>query len=423
MITKEGFMDIIAMHHSGLSVRNISRALGIHRKTVKKHIEADAFPQYHKRKRGISILEPYKQIINDYLDQDDYQGTWIFDRLKQSGYPGSYDTVKHYVADIKEQKTRLAYIRFETEPGLQAQVDWGDFQVQEPNGRTTTVYAFALVLGYSRDMYVGFVERCTLDIFMDCHIRAFSYLRGVSAEILYDNMKNVVIGRADNGRPAFNIEFLHFAHHYGFQPKAAPPYSPWVKGKVERPMVYIRERFWRGYSFSSIQKANEDIMVWLNETANRRIHGTHHEAVNLRWEREIPCLRELPPVDYDTSLKVFRKVYKDCQLSYNGNRYGVPYHVVGKKVMIKIKGDLIRIYHDQELLATYREPKSKNNMISDPQIYEQLKHDKEQLSRKYGKHKGKATRGLITESLYVAVSHRSLSEYDKYAQGGVSWNN
>ena len=103
-------MDIIAMHHSGLSIRNISRALGIHRKTVKKHIEADAFPQYRKRKRGISILEPYKQIINDYLDEDDYQGTWIFDRLKRSGYTGSYDTLKHYVADIKEQKTRLAYI-------------------------------------------------------------------------------------------------------------------------------------------------------------------------------------------------------------------------------------------------------------------------------------------------------------------------
>jgi len=416
-------MDIIAMHRSGLSVRNISRTLGIHRKTVKKHIEAGAFPQYHKRKSVISILDPYKQIINDYLDQDDYQGTWIFDRLKRSGYSGSYDTLKHYVANIKEQKSRLAYIRFETEPGLQAQVDWGDFQVQEPNGRTTTVYAFELVLGYSRGMYVEFAERCSLDVFMDCHIKAFRYLHGISAEILYDNMKNVVIGRADNGRPTFNIEFLHFAHHYGFQPKVAPPYSPWVKGKVERPMDYIRERFWRGYSFSSIQKANEDIMVWLNETANRRIHGTHHEAVNLRWEKEIPFLRKFPPVDYDTSLKVFRKVYKDCQLSYNGNRYGVPYHVVGKKVMIKIKGDLIRIYHDQELLATYREPETKNNMISDPRIYEQLKHDKEQLNRKYGKHKGKATRGLINDSLYVVVSHRPLSEYEKYVQGGASWNN
>lgn len=423
MITEEGFMDIIAMRHSGLSIRNISRTLGIHRKTVKKHIEAKAFPQYRKGKRSISILEPYKQIINDYLDQDDYQGTWIFDRLKRIGYAGGYDTVKRYVSDIKEQKIRLAYIRFETEPGLQAQVDWGDFQVQEPDGRMSTVYAFVMVLGYSRAKYIEYVERCTLDVFMDCHIRAFRYLQGVTAEILYDNMKNVVIGRKDNGKPVFNIEFLHFAHHYGFQPMAAPPYSPWVKGKVERPMDYIRERFWRGYAFSSIQKANEDVMLWLNETANHRVHGTHHEAVRLRWEREVPCLRKLPPVDYDTSLKVFRKVFKDCQLSYNGNRYRVPYHVVGKRVMLKIKGDLIRIYHDQELLAGYREPESKNNMIGDPRIYEQLKNDKEQLNRKYGKYKGKATRGLVTDSLYADVTHRPLAEYDQYAQGGVSWNN
>jgi transposase len=421
MISGEVFMDIKAMHRSGISVRKISRTLGIHRNTVKKHIEATDFPQYHQRKRKLSILEPYRQIINDYLEQDDYQGTWIFDRLKRLGYAGGYDTVKRYVSDIKEQKTRLAYIRFETEPGLQAQFDWGDFQVQEPDGRTTTVYAFVLVLGYSRAMYVEFVERCTLDVFMDCHIRAFRYLQGVPAEILYDNMKNVVIGR-ENGKVTFNIEFLHFAHHYGFQPMAAPPYSPWVKGKVERPMDYIRERFWRGHDFNSIQKTNADVIAWLNDTANRRIHGTHREPVDERWAKEIPCLKSHPPVDYDTSLKVFRKVYKDCQLSYNGNRYQVPYHVVGKKVMLKIKGDLIRIYHDQELLASYREPKTKHNLIGDPHIYEQLKHDKEQLSRKYGRHKGKATRGLVSNSLYDDVSYRPLAEYEKYAQGGVLWN-
>ncbi len=415
-------MDIIAMHRKGLSVRKISRTLGIHRKTVKKQIEAKAFPQYCKRKRSVSILEPYKQIINDYLDQDDYQGTWVFERIKRIGYAGGYDTVKRYVSDIKEQKTRLAYIRFETEPGLQAQFDWGDFQIQEPDGRTTTIYAFVIVLGYSRAMYVEFVERCTLDVFMDCHIRAFRYLQGVPAEIFYDNMKNVVIGR-ENGKVVFNIESLHFAHHYGFQPKVTPPYSPWVKGKVERPIHYIREQFWRGYSFSSIRKANEDAMAWFDETANRRIHGTHHEAIHLRWEREIPSLRGLPPVDYDTSLKVFRKVYKDCQLSYNGNRYCVPYHVVGKRVMLKIKDDLIRIYYDQELLASYREPKTKNNLIGNARIYEQLKHDKEQLSRKYDRHKGKASRGLINSSLYADVISRPLAEYEKYAQGGVLWNN
>ncbi len=422
MISEEVFMDIIAMHRSGLSVRQISRKLGIHRNTVKKQIETKEFPHYHKHKRGVSILEPYKQIINDYLDQDDYQATWISDRIKRIGYPGGYDTVKHYVSNIKEQKTQLAYIRFETEPGLQAQVDWGDFQIQGPYGKTDTVYAFILVLGYSRAMYVEFVERCTLDAFMDCHMNAFRYLQGIPAEILYDNMKHVVISR-ENGKPVFNIEFLYFAHHYGFQPKIAPPYSPWVKGKVERPINYIRERFWRGYSFSSVQKANEDVIAWLNETANRRIHGTHRDPIDERWTREIPCLKKHPPTDYDTSLKVFRKVYKDCVLSYNGNRYRVPYHVVGKKVMLKIKGDLLRIYHDQELLATYRELETKHNLMGDPLIYEQLKHDKEQLSRKYGRQKGKATRGLVSNSLYADVSYRPLAEYEKYAQGGVLWNN
>lgn len=422
MISKEVFMDIIAMRRNGYSIRKIAKLTGIHRKTVKRHLENNSFPAYKKEKRKFSILEPYTQIIRDYLDQDDYQATWIYDRLRRMGYAGSYDTVKIYVRAIKEQKTRLAYARFETEPGLQAQVDWGDFQVQEPNGKTLTLYAFVMLLGYSRAMYVELVERCTLETFLDCHIHAFHFLQGVPAEILYDNMKNVVLGR-ENGKTVFNLEFLHFAHHYGFQPKACPPYSPWVKGKVERPMDYIRERFWRGYSFYSLPQANRDMIAWLEETANQRIHGTHRQPILGRWKEEIPCLGKLPLADYDTSLKVFRKVYKDCQLSYNGNRYKVPYQAIGKKVMLKVKGQLIRIYHDQDLLASYQEPTGKGQVIGDPGIYEQLKRDQAQLSRKYGKNKGQATRGLSNGSLYPDVALRPLAEYERYAAGGVQWNN
>ena len=415
-------MDIIAMHRNGYSIRKIAKLTGIHRRTVKRHLESNSFPAYKKEKRKLSILEPYTQIIRDYLEQDDYQATWIYDRLKRMGYPGSYDTVKTYVRAIKEQKTRLAYARFETEPGLQAQVDWGDFQVQEPNGKTLTLYAFVMLLGYSRAMYVELVERCTLETFLDCHIHAFHFLQGVPAEILYDNMKNVVLGR-ENGKTVFNVEFLHFAHHYGFQPQACPPYSPWVKGKVERPMDYIRERFWRGYSFYSLPQANRDMIAWLEETANQRIHGTHRQPILCRWQEEIPCLGKLPLADYDTSLKVFRKVYKDCQLSYNGNRYKVPYQVIGKKVMLKVKGQTIRIYHDQDLLASYQEPPGKGQVIGDPGIYEQLKRDQAQLGRKYGQNKGQATRGLSNGSLYPDVALRPLAEYERYAAGGVQWNN
>ena len=422
MITPEAFMDIITLHREGHSIRFIAKKTGHHRNTVKKYLNNKTFPQYHKRKRKKSLLDPYHQIIKDYLEQDNYKGTWIYDRIKSMGYTGGYDVVKHYVKSIKEQQSRLAYIRFETMPGLQAQVDWGDFQVREVNGQTTTFYAFAIVLGFSRALYVEFVNRCTLEKFMDCHKNAFKYLGGIPAEILYDNMKNVVIGRKD-GKVLFNTEFLHFSYHYGFHPKLCPAYSPWVKGKIERPIDYIRERFWRGYNFESLEKANKDIMSWLNVTANRRIHGTHKQPINERWEQEIPSLGEVPCVEYDTSLKVFRRVYKDCQISYNGNRYVVPYHVVGKKVMLKIKYNIIRIYYDQEFLVSYREPQEKNIFINNPSFYEKLKHDKEQLSRKYFSKKGKATRGLTTRSLFPQVTYRPLEEYDSLVQGGVSWNN
>lgn len=420
MISQEVFMEIKVMSHRGISKRSIAKTLGIHRDTVTKHLADDQLPRTGKVKGGDSILVPYHQIINDYLEDDDYKATWIFDRLRMIDYPGSYETLKNYVRDIKEQKTRLAYARFETEPGLQAQCDWGDFQIEEPNGKSSTVYAFVLLLGYSRAMYVEFVRCCTLEAFMDCHVHAFHYLQGSPLEILYDNMKNVVLARSP-GKAVFNMEFSHLAHHYVFQPRVAPPYSPWVKGKVERPMDFIRERFWRGYSYTSVERTNEDILSWLNETANSRIHGTHRQPVQERWQQEINYLGKLPPRDYDTSIKAFRRVYKDCQLSYDGNRYQVPHRAVGKKVMLKIKHNLVRIYHDQDLLATYQQPEGKGQTIGDPRIYEALKNDKEQIARKYGNRKGKATRGLTTSSLYV--SHRPLSEYEKYSQGGVVWSN
>lgn len=418
MIATEVYMDILALKRQGHSLRAIARKLGIHRKTVKKHLESNCFPTYSRTSAKPSILEPYHQVIRDFLDEDDYQATWIFERLKRMGYAGSYDTLKVFVRSIKEQKCRIAYTRFETEPGLQAQVDWGDFKIADNAGNTTTVYAFVMVLGFSRAMYVEFVERCTLESFMDCHLRAFRQLRGVPAEILYDNMKHVVIGR-EHGKPSLNVEFLHFSKHYGFTPRLCPPYSPWVKGKVERPMDYLRESFWRGYTYRSLGQANADVATWIAETAHQRIHGTYRQQVKLRWEQELPHLGALPATDYDTSLKFFRKVYKDCLICFGGNRYYVAAQVVGKKVLLKVKNGLVRIYHDADLLATYTIPDGKGHTLGIPS---RLSRTPQQTPR-YGRDKGKATRGLVTGTLYPEVYRRPLSEYDRYAAGGVTWSN
>ena len=102
MISTEVFMDILALRRQGFSMRYIARKLGIHRNTVKRYLESKAPPKYRRGKRKGSILDPYKQIIDDYLQNDDYRATWVFDRISKMGYQGSYDTVKTYVRQVKE---------------------------------------------------------------------------------------------------------------------------------------------------------------------------------------------------------------------------------------------------------------------------------------------------------------------------------
>jgi hypothetical protein len=253
---------------------------------------------------------------------------------------------------------------------------------------------------------------------MDGHIKAFAFFGGVPKEVLYDNMKHVVISRQGN-RVSFNHEFVHFAAHYGFTPIACPPYRPWVKGKVERPIDFIRERFWRGYHFESLDTANRDLRKWLETIANQRIHSTHRQPIIDRWQQEEVILTPLPTRAYDTAIKVYRKVYKDCQVAYNGNRYIVPPKVVGRRILLKIKDGVIRFFHDDELLATYTEPDGKHHLIGDRRFYEQLTREQGDKPGRYGPKKGAATRGLTNGSLFPEVMQRPLADYALAAQGGA----
>jgi transposase len=418
MLRQEEWMDIWSLNQQGLSNRAIARKLGLHRNTIKKHLEAEGFPRYSIVTRH-SGLTPFHGMIKDWLSQDDYQGTRIWELVVQQGFEGSYETVKRFVRTVKEERSRVAYLRFETHPGRQAQVDFGDFKIIGPDGREETLYCFVMVLGFSRHMYVEFIEHCTMTVFLDCHKRAFGFFGGVPGESLYDNMKNVVVKRLV-GQAKFNATFLDFARHYRFKPLAAPPYAPWCKGKVERPIDYIRERFWRGYQFTSMERANRDMRHWLGTVAFERIHGTTRQKVSERFAVEKPRLGRIPQRPYDTSEKVARKVYKDCLVSFGANRYMVPHAYVGKRVVVKVKNGLVRIFHDDTFLVLYRIPEGKGHILTEPRFVHALRKDAEQQRRKYHvpAGKGKATRGLLKHGLrFETVQRRPLSEYDRIAGG------
>lgn len=411
-------MDILTLHRKGLKQRAIARKLGISRNTVKKYVENPHLvfepPQFRNRK---SLLDPYNDNIKAWIEEDnDYTATWIYDRLSNMGFVGSYEIVKRRVRQIKETYHKVAYMRFETEPGYQAQVDFGEFQVAKPDGSIEKLYLFSMILGYSRKMYAELIERCDLPTFLDCHIHAFEHLGGVPEQILYDRMKNVYIGKIA-GKRKFNDTLIGFALHYGFKPEVTPAYAAWVKGKIERPYSFIREGFWRGYGFICIETANRDLNNWLCKK-DERVHGTTHEVVRVRFEREKPHLRMLPRQAFDTSYRIYRKVYKDCTVRFEGNSYVVPHTLVGKLIILRVKNKTMRIFDNHRLVVTYEIPEGKGHLIQKKRFYEALRKDREMNKRKYksGRRlKGRARHTISpNKPIYAMDVHvRPLFVYDR----------
>ena len=420
-------MDILSMHRRGFSINAIAHALNLNWRTVKKYLDSDHLDKSYDTSQRKSLLEPYYCFIQQWLSEEKYTASRIFDKLRILGYPGGYDQVRRYVKRIKNDLGRKAYIRFETEPGRQAQVDFGDFQLQDDNGRkVATVYLFAMILGYSRKLYVEFIPQRTMKEFLDCHIRAFSFFGGVPEEILYDRMRNVFI-RQLAGAVEWNKQFHDLCLHYRFKPLVAPAYAPWVKGKIERPMDFVRESFFRGYSYTTLEKANQDVMTWAL-TKESRIHGTTGERIDHRFmESESELLGSLPDLPFDTREVQYRRVFKDCTISYGSNRYVVPHSYVGKTVACK--NDLLKlaIIYDDKTLVVYDIPPGKGLLIQDPRFYKALKNDPFQNARKFSygsrREKGKATLGITTphRGYNIVVPTRPIEEYIKYA-GGSAWS-
>lgn len=408
-------MEIAFIKRQGLSYREIARKTGTDPRTVKKYCEN---PQLLGKPRKSSLrpskLDAFRDQIGNYLEEDaQYRASTIYDKLRRQGFTGGYAIVQRAVRPIRHQKQLKAYMRFETEPGAQAQVDFGEFQVEQPDGTIKKYFLFALILGYSRMLYAELLERCDMVSFLDAHQRAFQALGGAPLEILYDRMRNVFLrrltgkGSADGEQTEkvrFTQSLVDLALHYGFTPRVAPAYAPWVKGKVERPMDFVRESFWRGYVFTDLATANRNLADWLSEKA-QRVHGTTRERIDERFARERPSLQPLPQHLCDVSERLWREVRKDCTIAVLGNRYVVEHTLVGRKVLVRVRqGDRqLRVFEDDRLVVRYAIPEGKGHLVQEERFYAALKADRELQARKFahaagkrGAHKGRAVKKTIS---------------------------
>jgi transposase len=276
----------------GLSKAEVARELGVSRRTLYNWIgagqldrELDEAPvRYAPRPPKVCKINQFRSIIDTRLAEfPRLTSTRLFAEIRAAGYTGGYTQLKEYVRRVRPAPPLDPVVRFETPPGQQAQVDFAEFQL--PWGKR---YALVVVLAYSRLLWLQFYARQTMAVLMHGLEQAFASFGGVPRELLFDQMKAVIVNdqRALGGRLLENAEFVRFAAHWGFRIRACRPYRAKTKGKVERPIRYVRESFFYGRTFVNDADLNTQALSWLAQTANARIHRTTTQVPRVRFERE-----------------------------------------------------------------------------------------------------------------------------------------
>ena len=303
MIGEELAMEIRVLAKHGKGVREIARELGCSRNTVRRYLREASAGRYRPRAARSTKLDGYRDYIAGRVRAAlpaAIPAKVLLGEIRERGYCGGYTMVKAYVASLRTMVVAEPIVRFETAPGQQMQVDWAVIR-RGPN----RLSLFVATLGWSRAAYLEFVEDERVETLIACHEHAFLAFGGVPRDVLFDNMKTVVLERDayGDGRHRFNPAFLDFAKHAGFRPRLCSPYRAQTKGKVERFIRYVRGSFWVPLASRLRQDglevdretANVAVRRWLREVANARVHATTSEVPQDRLELERAKLAPLPP--------------------------------------------------------------------------------------------------------------------------------
>ena len=339
--------DIIRMFYSRTSQRRIAKRLAVDRKTVAKviaeHEQARTGESPKPRKPRTSVLDPFEDKLAQLLERyPDITAVRMVEELRRGGFQGGYTIVKDRLRDLRRHPRKLVR-RFETGPGVQSQMDYSTYEIDFTAEGKRRVHAFSYILGYCRRQYVHFVERQDFTTTIREHVAAFTYLQGVAADCLYDNMKVVVSGH-DGEQPIYNPHFLAFATYYGFRPVACRPRHPQTKGKIERPFWYLEQNLLNGRTFSSLQHLNETTSWWLAHVADVRVHKTTRRTPLDLYQEELPHLLPLPEKPYDTAEVVYRTVNPEGFITYLQNFYSVPWQRIGQLLPVRVTETEVIVY-------------------------------------------------------------------------------
>lgn len=331
--------------HRRETIANIGRQVGLlpPKPATPAKVPTDLGVAIGERKaRSRSVCEPYRAVIEAEAAKGCnakviYQGL-----VEHHGYEGGYDAVKRFVRKLRPDDRKIS-CRFETPPGEESQVDFGEgAPTRDPRtGKYRKPRLFVMTLGMSRAMYPTVLWKSSKQIWSELHEEAFAHFGGATRIVRPDNLKEGVLD-PDVYDPEINELYAAVLAHYGSIAVPCRPYAPDLKGKVESSIGYVQAAL-RGKRFESIEEHQAYLLHWNERWASTRIHGTTKRQVRAMFEEERPFLLPLPATRFEYYRIGERTVHFDGFIEVNGAYYHAPPHYVGTKVIVHIGRLWIRI--------------------------------------------------------------------------------
>jgi len=390
-------VEILRRWQAGESARTIAHGTGLARNTVGKYLQeaqrlglsAHGPPPSDEHLLALSrlghtapparsaprtaVLEPYREQIATWLGEEHLQLTRVAELLDGRGAHVSYTTLRRYArAQGFPAESRDTVRLAESAPGEVAEFDFGRLGLL-PNpatGKRQLIWALNIVLVYSRHQFVWPLAHQTLEEVIAGLEAAWRFFGGIPRRVVLDNFPAAVAG-ADPLDPAPTRGFLEYSQARGFIVDPTRPRHPRDKPHTERNVQYVRERLWKGGSFTDLADLRAQAEHWCRAIAGQRVHGTTRKLPGVVFQDEERAhLLPYDGVPYDVPVWGEVKVHPDHHVAFGYALYSVPADraPIGTKLEIRADRDLVRLYRRGELIKTHPR-KPKGGRSTDPADY------------------------------------------------------
>jgi len=375
-VSTEERQRILELRNHRYGMREIALRLSRDRKTIRRVLEEEGLLD-RDPPDTTNKLDPFRDLIREKVGKH-LTATRILREIREQGYTGGRTILTDYVRSIRAEVVprRRVKRRFETRPAEESQVDWTVYTVPIA-GEPERIHALVCELAYSRKAHVHFYRNERQPTLLEGLARAFEALGGVAQRVVFDSMSTIVLGRiGSNGKPIWHPRFIDFAKYYAFHPFLCKVRYPDRKGRAEAFLWFLERSFVRGSEFSSFEDLNERVHEWLDNVANRRVHGTTGLVPDEAWLAERDLLIRLPEKRFAVHEDSVRQVGPDATVWIQGTPYTIPAHLAHpSSVAVRLYAEHFEVLDRASKVAftrRYVESKDKGKLQIDAAHYAAL---------------------------------------------------